>query len=108
MRAVRCGCATCPQRAAADDADLGQTRLALPASSADDRLGPLFETLIGTGMRRGEVLALRWEDVDPEARSLHVRRTLSTVNGRLVRGDSKPIAGRCGWRMDAAAQVSAG
>src|SRR4051794_23253994 len=38
-------------------------------------------------MRRGEVLALRWSDVDLEARTLYVhprRGTLSDVNGRLL------------------------
>jgi integrase len=50
----------------------------------EDRLGPLFEVAIGTGLRRGEVLALRWVDLDLDARVLFVRRTLSSVNGRLV------------------------
>lgn len=31
---------------------------------SQDRLGPAFVTLLGTGLRRGELLALRWEDVD--------------------------------------------
>lgn len=51
-----------------------------------DRLANLFEVLIGTGLRRGEVLALRWEDIDIEARTLVVdpkRGTLSSVAGRL-------------------------
>lgn len=54
---------------------------------AGDRLADLFEVLIGTGLRRGEVLALRWADVDLEARVLQVHRkrgTLSDVAGRLV------------------------
>jgi integrase len=54
---------------------------------ADDRLGGLFEVLIGTGLRRGELLALRWEDIDITARTLHIdpeRGTLSSVAGQLV------------------------
>jgi integrase len=31
---------------------------------ASDELGPLFETIASTGLRRGEALALRWSDVD--------------------------------------------
>ena len=36
---------------------------------------------IGTGLRRGELLALRWSDVNLDARRLTVRRSLETVNG---------------------------
>ena len=56
---------------------------------ADDRLGPLFEVLIDCGLRRGEVLALRWCDIDIERRALFVRRTLSDVGGRLVFSEPK-------------------
>jgi integrase len=31
---------------------------------ADDRLMPAYRLLAATGMRRGEVLGLRWADVD--------------------------------------------
>ena len=41
-----------------------------------DRMGALFEVLAFTGMRRGEALALRWEDVNPITRRLVVRRQL--------------------------------
>jgi integrase len=35
----------------------------------------------GTGLRRGELLSLRWSDVDLNARRLTVRRSVETVNG---------------------------
>ncbi|HVA29562.1 MAG TPA: tyrosine-type recombinase/integrase, partial [Candidatus Baltobacteraceae bacterium] len=35
----------------------------------------------GTGLRRGELLGLRWSDVDISARRLAVRRSVETVNG---------------------------
>lgn len=54
------------------------------AHVADHELGPLFEVLIGCGLRRGEALGLRWADVDLEGRVLQVRQTLSDVNGRLM------------------------
>jgi len=38
---------------------------------------PLLALLLGTGMRRGEALALRWEDLDFERRRLTVRRSWS-------------------------------
>lgn len=40
--------------------------------------------IAGTGMRRGEALALRWSDVDLEARALALRGTLGRVGGSLV------------------------
>lgn len=42
-----------------------------------DRLGPLFLVAIATGLRQGELLALRWSDVDLEAKRLTVRHTLT-------------------------------
>lgn len=54
--------------------------------AAGDRLVDLFEVIIGTGLRRGESLALRWPLVDVEARTLFIdpkRGTLSSVAGRL-------------------------
>ncbi|MFB8201654.1 hypothetical protein [Kitasatospora purpeofusca] len=53
-----------------------------------DQLGDLFEVLLGTGMRRGEVLALHWSDVHLMDRKLFVRRTLSAVDN----GEDIPIA----------------
>lgn len=52
-----------------------------------DPLAELFETIIGTGLRRGEVLALRWPFIDVEARSLWIdpkRGNLSGASGRLA------------------------
>lgn len=49
-----------------------------------DRLRDLWVVALGTGMRRGELLGLRWEDVDIERATLHVRRSLQVVDG-LVR-----------------------
>jgi integrase len=46
----------------------------------DDPLADLFEILIGTGMRKGEALALHWADVHLDQRALFIRHTLSNVN----------------------------
>ena len=40
-----------------------------------------FVLLATTGMRRGEVLGLRWEDVDFTGRALSIVQTLTTVRG---------------------------
>jgi integrase len=47
----------------------------------DDRLEALYVLTLTSGLRRGEVLALKWEDVDFEAGTLAVRRTFGKVKG---------------------------
>ena len=42
-----------------------------------------------TGMRRAELLALRWSDVDLEAGKVNVRRNFVRVNGRAIEKDTK-------------------
>ncbi len=56
-----------------------------------DRLEALYVLALHTGMRRGELLALRWEDADLDAATVRVRRTLTRVeNGRrLAFGEPK-------------------
>ncbi len=56
-----------------------------------DRLEALYVLAVHTGMRRGELLGLKWEDVDLDAATLRVRRALTrTENGRkLALGEPK-------------------
>jgi len=49
-----------------------------------DRLQALYLTALATGLRQGELLALRWQDVDFDTRRLWVRHTLARVDGALV------------------------
>jgi integrase len=53
-------------------------------SVAGHRLRELFIVLATTGMRRGEVCALRWEDVDWEHSRLSIRRSRTMVNYDVV------------------------
>jgi integrase len=55
-------------------------RLLDVAESQDNRFYPLFAVLLLTGIRPGEALGLRWEDVDGS--SLRVRRALVWIAGR--------------------------
>ena len=48
-----------------------------------DKLEALYVLAITTGMRSGELLQLRWEDVDLQARTLQVRLRRTVVNGRI-------------------------
>ncbi len=47
------------------------------ASEADDRLEALFVVAIHTGLRQGEILGLRWTDLDLDAGTLTVQRSLA-------------------------------
>jgi integrase len=46
-----------------------------------DRLEALYVLAIHTGMRRGELLALKWADVDLDLATVRVRRTLTRGEG---------------------------
>src|SRR5215210_5896929 len=59
-----------------------------------DRLEALYVVAIQSGLRQGELLALRWEDVDLEARTVQVRRTLTRNGGKLAVGPTKTSKGR--------------
>ncbi len=47
-----------------------------------DRLEALYAVALALGLRQGEALGLRWEDVDLDAGTLHVRVALQWLNGQ--------------------------
>lgn len=47
----------------------------------DHRLEALLTVALATGMRRGEILALRWKDINLEKRHLQIRHTVGHVAG---------------------------
>jgi integrase len=58
-------------------------------------LYPIVVTALGTGMRRGELLALRWKDVDLDGAKLRVEQSLEqTKRGGLVFKSPKTKHGR--------------
>ena len=63
------------------------------------RLGVLFEVLAMTGLRRGEVVGLRWGDVDLDKRVLWVRQSVVQVGHGSVVGQPK-TASRADRRVD--------
>ena len=56
------------------------------ASTADDRLSSAYLLLLYTGMRRGEMLGLKWSDIDLEAKRLQIVRTY-VVTGAQRKGE---------------------
>ncbi|WP_447006686.1 tyrosine-type recombinase/integrase [Saccharothrix isguenensis] len=46
----------------------------------DDPLTDLFEVIIGTGLRKGEALALHWDDISLGGQVAFIRYTLSNIN----------------------------
>ncbi|NLM65873.1 MAG: site-specific integrase, partial [Enterococcus sp.] len=46
-----------------------------------DPLYPMFQILAFTGLRKGELLGLRWKDIDFKNQTLSVNQTLTTVEG---------------------------
>ena len=48
-----------------------------------DRLEALYTTVLAVGLRQGEALGLRWEDIDLDGRRLTVSRALGRVRGKL-------------------------
>lgn len=54
-----------------------------------DRLEPLVTVALATGVRQGEALALRWQDVDLDAAQLTVRHTLHRSGGAVVLAEPK-------------------
>src|SRR5215218_1159537 len=79
-----------------------ETHRLLEAASGD-RLEALYVLAIATGLRQGELLALKWEDVDLERGVLRVRRTLTRTGGKVSLGEPKTKKSRRSVNLTAAA-----
>jgi integrase len=64
------------------------------AKESGDRFEALYVLAIAMGLRRGELLGLRWDDVDLERGTLRVGRALVREGGRHVLGETKTKRGR--------------
>ena len=56
----------------------------MPRAAQGDRLEALYVLAVHTGMRQGELLALKWPDVDLRDGRVSVRRTITKSGGRLL------------------------
>ncbi len=74
---------------------LGVEQLGMLFTALDgERLRPMFVTAATLGLRRGELIALRWTDVDLDTHTLTVRRTGSRIAGEYVEGQPKSARSR--------------
>ena len=64
------------------------------AACKPDPLYVAFVLLLLYGLRRGEVLGLRWQDIDFEAGTIRVEQQLQQVGGQMHLGPVKTQAGR--------------
>jgi integrase len=67
---------------------------------ADDRLYALWLLAASTGMRRGELLGLRWVDLDLDRARASIRQTLVAVSGRVLVSEPKTNRGRRAVALD--------
>ena len=55
----------------------------------DSGVFALYYLELATGLRRGELLGLKWEDIDLEHGDLRVRRQIARIDGRVVEAPLK-------------------
>jgi integrase len=82
-----------PRREEIRPLDRGQVRTLFEAARGD-RLEALYIVAVTTGLRRGELQGLKWDDVDLEVGTLQVRRTLSEPKGGYIFEAPKSGKGR--------------
>lgn len=70
-----------------------QARRLLDAAQGD-RLEALYTVALALGLRLGEALGLRWEDIDLDARELRVRVALQRIDGKLQLKEPKTAKSR--------------
>jgi len=98
-----------PPRASAARADAERARgMWSPAEVSrflehvqDDRLFVLFRLAVMSGMRRGELLGLRWQDLDLDRECLSVSQTAVTVGSGVEFSTPKTRSGRRVVAIDA-------
>jgi integrase len=78
----------------------GQELHTFLARSESDPNFPLWRLAAQTGMRRGELLGLRWSDVDLDAGRIAVRQQLLRGGERIAFGPPKTKAGRRSIKLD--------
>jgi integrase len=63
-------------------------------ASAEDGILAAVATAVGLGLRRGELLGLRWSDLDLDRGTVLISRTLQRIAGKLVTKEPKTSQSR--------------
>ena len=63
-------------------------------AAASDALAPMWALALGTGMRQGEILGLRWPDVDVDRGLLAVQHSLVHPKGEFILAEPKTASSR--------------
>src|SRR5262249_56261891 len=58
------------------------------------RLAAAFLVLFSTGLRRGEILGLRWADIDVQRATLHIQQTVQRIGKATVLQEPKTASSR--------------
>jgi integrase len=85
-----------------DPLNQDEARRLLDAASGD-RLEALYVLALNTGIRQGELVALKWQDVDLENATLSVRRTVTRSGNRFLLGEPKTKKSRRTIRLTSGA-----
>lgn len=71
------------------------------AAVESDRLRACWWLLLARGLRRGELLGLRWDDIDLDGGHLRIVRTRVVVDNKVIESGPKTQAGRREVPLDA-------
>jgi len=70
-----------------------QIKMLIKVVDSDEIWRDFFKTELMTGMRRGEICGLKWEDFEGAAGMLHVRRSVRYEHGQPIIGETKTNEG---------------
>ncbi len=84
----------------------GEQVRAMIHAAASDRLGALYVAAVASGARLGELLALRWSDVDVARGTIRIVRTVTRTERGYAIGETKTASSRRSIPMGRAAMDS--
>lgn len=84
-----CMAVTAPRYTLPEKAIITPDMLKLILRNLDDQMQRMFYLAYLTGLRRGELIALEWGDIDLKNKSMHISRSVKLVNSKYMIGKTK-------------------